>query len=156
MSFDLGLSGRRALVTAGTKGVGASVVEVLRENGVNVVTTARSVPRNSPAGVHYVAANITTAEGCTLVAHSALDHLGGIDIVVNVLGGSEAPAGGFVALDDEAWRKEIDLNLMPAMLREVADLIAFVASPKAGASWRARQPRTRRRTSTTIGSYTSK
>ena len=32
MSFDLGLSGRRALVTAGTKGVGASVVEVLREN----------------------------------------------------------------------------------------------------------------------------
>jgi hypothetical protein len=31
--------------------------------------------------------------------------LGGIDVVVNVLGGSEAPAGGFAALDDEAWRK---------------------------------------------------
>jgi NAD(P)-dependent dehydrogenase (short-subunit alcohol dehydrogenase family) len=114
MSFDLGLSGRRALVTAGTKGVGAAVVEVLRENGATVVTTARSIPRSSLAGVHYVAANITTAEGCTLVAHSALDHMGGIDIV-NVLGGSEAPAGGFAALDDEAWRKEIDLNLMPAV-----------------------------------------
>jgi len=92
MSFDLGLSGRRVLVTAGTKGVGASVIEVLRENGAKVVTTARSIPRSSIAGVHYIAANLTTAEGCTCVAHSALDHLGGIDIVVNVLGGSEAPA----------------------------------------------------------------
>ena len=45
MSFDLGLSGHRALVTAGTKGVGAAVVEVLRENGANVVTTARSIPQ---------------------------------------------------------------------------------------------------------------
>jgi NAD(P)-dependent dehydrogenase (short-subunit alcohol dehydrogenase family) len=115
VSFDLGLSGRRALVTAGTKGVGASVIEVLRENGANVVTAARSIPRNPVVGVHYVAANITTAEGCALVARSALDELGGIDIVVNVLGGSEAPAGGFAALDDEAWRKEIDLNLMPAV-----------------------------------------
>src|SRR5260370_11403892 len=114
MSFDLGLSSRRALVTAGTKGIGAAVVEVLRENGANVVTTARSIPHNSVAGVHYVAANITTAEGCTRVAQSALDQLGGIDIVVNVLGGSEAPAGGFAALDDEAWGEEIDLNLMPA------------------------------------------
>ena len=95
--------------------MGASVIEVLRENGAKVVTTARSIPRNSLAGVHYVAANITMAEGCTLVAQSALDHLGGIDIVVNVLGGSEAPAGGFAALDDEEWRKEIDLNLMPAV-----------------------------------------
>ena len=34
----------------------------------------------------------------TLFAQSALDHLGGIDIVVNMLGGSEAPAGGFAAL----------------------------------------------------------
>ena len=31
---------------------------------------------------------------------------------MNVLGGSNAPAGGFAALDDEAWAKELDLNLM--------------------------------------------
>src|SRR4029453_19681627 len=93
-SLDLELSGRRALVTAGTKGVGASVVEVLRENGANVVTTARSIPRSSLAGVHYVAANITMAEGCRLVAQSALNHLGGIDIVVNLLRGPRGPARG--------------------------------------------------------------
>ena len=127
MSFDLGLSSLRALVTAGTKGVGAAVVEVLRDNGANVVTTARSMPPNSLAGVHYVASNITTAEGCTLVAESALDYLGGIDIVVNVLGGSEAPDGGFAALDDEAWRKEIDLNLMPAVRLDRALLPSMLA-----------------------------
>ena len=41
-----------------------------------------------------------------MVAQRALDHLGGVDIVVNVLGGTEAPAGGFAVLDDEAWRKD--------------------------------------------------
>jgi NAD(P)-dependent dehydrogenase (short-subunit alcohol dehydrogenase family) len=131
VSFDLGLSGRRALVTAGTKGVGAAVIEALRENGANVVTTTRSIPRNPVAGVHYVAANITTAEGCALVARTALDHLGGIDIVVNVLGGSEAPAGGFAALDDEAWRKEIDLNLMPAVRLDRA-LLPFMLAQRSG------------------------
>ena len=77
--------------------------------------------------MHYIASNITTAEGCTLVAQSALDHLGGIDIVVNVLGGSEAPAGGFAALDDEAWRKEIEFNLMPAVRLDRALLPTMLA-----------------------------
>lgn len=40
-----------------------------------------------------------------MVAQRALDHLGGVDIVVNVLGGTEAPAGGFAVLDDEAWEE---------------------------------------------------
>ena len=69
---------------------------------------------------------VMTAE-VTLVAQSAVDHLGGIAIVVNVLGGSEAPAGGFAALDDEAWRKEIDLNLMPAVRLDRALLPTMLA-----------------------------
>ncbi len=48
MNFDLELTGRRALVTGGTKGVGAAVVESLRNAGVIVVTTARSVPELAP------------------------------------------------------------------------------------------------------------
>ena len=110
MSFDLELTGRRALVTAGTKGIGAAVVEVLRNAGATVVATARAIPADAPTGVHYIAADITTAAGCTTVAQGVLDRLGGIDILVNVLGGSNAPAGGFAALDDEAWTKELDLN----------------------------------------------
>ena len=102
MSFDLELTGRRALVTAGTKGIGAAVVEVLHNAGATVVATARAIPADAPTGVHYIAADITTAAGCATVAQGVLDRLGGIDILVNVLGGSNAPAGGFAALDDEA------------------------------------------------------
>jgi NAD(P)-dependent dehydrogenase (short-subunit alcohol dehydrogenase family) len=127
MSFDLGITGRRALVTAGTKGVGAAVVGALRDNGVTVVTTARSVPAEAPDGVHYIAADVTTAEGCTRVATFALDALGGIDIIVNVLGGSQAPAGGFAALDDGTWQKELDLNLMPAVRLDRALLPSMLA-----------------------------
>jgi len=115
VSFDLELTGRRALVTAGTKGVGAAVVEVLHDAGATVVATARAIPAKAPTGVHYIAADMTTAAGCATVAQGLLDRLGGIDILVNVLGGSNAPAGGFAALDDEAWTKELDLNLMPAV-----------------------------------------
>lgn len=63
MSFDLGLTDRRALVTGGTKGVGAAVVEVLRDAGAKVITTACSVPSDAIEGVRYVAADLATAEG---------------------------------------------------------------------------------------------
>ena len=127
MSFDLGLAGRRALVTAGTKGIGAAVVEALRENGVMVVTTARSVPVETPDGVSYIAADVTTAQGCTRVAEFVLETLGGIDIVVHVLGGSHAPAGGFTSLTDGEWQKEIDLNLTPAVRLDRALLPTMLA-----------------------------
>lgn len=115
MSFDLDLKGRRALVTGGTKGIGGAVVEVLREAGASVVTTARRVPPTSPADLHYICADIATAEGCTTVAGGMLDRFGGVDIIVHVVGGSTAPAGGFATLDDDEWLKEMNLNLMPAV-----------------------------------------
>jgi NAD(P)-dependent dehydrogenase (short-subunit alcohol dehydrogenase family) len=126
VSFDLELTGRRALVTAGTKGIGAAVVNVLHNAGATVVATARAIP-DAHTGVHYIAADITTAAGCLTVAQGVLDRLGGIDILVNVLGGSNAPAGGFAALDDEAWRKELDLNLMPAVRLDRALLPSMLA-----------------------------
>jgi NAD(P)-dependent dehydrogenase (short-subunit alcohol dehydrogenase family) len=127
MSFELDLAGRRALVTAGTKGVGAAVVEALRDADAHVVTTARTVPGAASDGVHYIAANLTTAEGCGAVARETLDRLGGIDILVNVLGGSGAPPGGFAALSDEVWMKELNLNLMPAVRLDRALLPAMIA-----------------------------
>ncbi len=93
MSFDLELEGRRALVTGGTKGVGAAVVTALRDAGANVVATTRNVPSESPTGVRFVAADVTTPAGCALVVEQALAYLGGIDVLVNVLGGSGAPPG---------------------------------------------------------------
>ena len=125
MSFDLDLTDRRALVTGGTKGVGAAVVEVLRAAGAKVIATARSTPADAIEGVHYIAADLATAEGCTAAAESVLQ-LGGIDILVDVLGGSSAPGGGFAALDDADWLKELNQNLMPAVRLDRALLPAMI------------------------------
>ncbi|NPC70123.1 SDR family oxidoreductase [Corallococcus exiguus] len=126
MSFDLELKGQRALVTGGTKGVGAAVVAALVEAGVRVIATARTVPSDTK-DVHYVAADVTTAKGCDEVVRQAMAHLGGIDILVNVLGGSTAPGGGFAALTDDEWQKELNLNLMPAVRLDRALLPAMLA-----------------------------
>src|SRR6202795_1528141 len=119
MSFDLELADRRALVTGGTKGVGASVVAVLRDVGVKVITTARSAPKALPEGVHFVAADLSTAA-------AVAEQLGGIDIIVNVVGGSSAPAGGFAVIDDDQWSKELNQNLMAAVRIDRALLPAMI------------------------------
>jgi NAD(P)-dependent dehydrogenase (short-subunit alcohol dehydrogenase family) len=126
VSFDLDLSDRRALVTGGTKGVGAAVVEVLRDAGAKVITTARSVPADVIEGVRYIAADLATAEGCAALAESVLRILSGVDILVDVLGGSSAPGGGFAALGDAEWWKELNQNLMPAVRLDRALLPAMI------------------------------
>lgn len=127
MIFTLDLAGRRALVTGGTKGIGAAVVESLRNAGVTVVATARSVPEVAPEGVIYIAADLATADGCRALADAVLNRLGGIDIVVNVLGGSSAPAGGFVSLTDGEWEAALNQNLMPAVRLDRALLPSMIA-----------------------------
>jgi len=106
------LRGQRALVTAGTRGIGAAVVERLRDEGATVLATARSNPRSDDL---FVAADIATAAGCETVADAVKAKLGGIDIIVHVAGGSSSPAGGFVVLDDELWHHELAINLFPAV-----------------------------------------
>jgi NAD(P)-dependent dehydrogenase (short-subunit alcohol dehydrogenase family) len=128
MSFDLQLAQQRALVTGGTKGIGAAVVEVLVASGVQVVAAARSAPTRPVEGVHYLAADLSTAQGANEVAKSVLERLGGgIDILVNVLGGSQAPGGGFAALNDELWSNELNQNLMPAVRLDRALLPSMLA-----------------------------
>ena len=114
MSHNLELDGRRALVTGGTRGIGEAVAARLREAGATVLTTARTRPGDLADDL-FVAAEITTAEGCATVADAVRRRLGGIDIVVHVVGGSSAPAGGFAVLDDGEWHRALDLNLFPAV-----------------------------------------
>lgn len=126
-SFDLQLHGQRALVSGGTKGVGAAVVRALHAAGVQVMTTARSLPKAPIDGVTYIAADLTTAQGVADVAQSVLSQWGGVDILVNVLGGSSAPGGGFAALDDAHWFNELNQNLMPAVRLDRALLPAMLS-----------------------------
>ena len=127
MSGAVDLRGKKALVTGGTKGIGGAVASRLRDAGAVVLATARTVPREGEGSVVFVAADVTTPEGCETVAAAARDRLGQVDIVVHVVGGSSAPAGGFAALDDEQWRHALDLNLFPAVRLDRALLPAMVA-----------------------------
>ena len=65
MSHYLQLEGKRALVTGGTKGIGEAVVATLRQAGVAVLTTARSRPENAAHADQFVAADVSTTDGCS-------------------------------------------------------------------------------------------
>jgi len=110
----LTLKGQRALITAGTKGTGAATVDLFGELGAQVLTTARSRVETVPEEL-FVAADLTTKEGCETVAQATRQRLGGVDIIVHMLGGSSAPAGGFAALTDVHWHEELYLNLFSAV-----------------------------------------
>ena len=130
--------GQRALVTGGTKGIGQAVTLRLRGAGASVLTTARTPPSDLEDANLFVAADITTAEGCAAVVHAVRERLGSIDIIVHNVGGSSAPAGGFAMLDDREWRRAPDLNpfpavrldraLLPMMLEQGSGVIIHVIS----------------------------
>src|SRR5258706_6756125 len=109
------LDGSRALVTGGSMGIGHAVAARLCEMGAKVLTTARTAPGDLAEIEAFVAADITSAEGCAAVAEAVRARLGGIDIMVHVVGGSSAPAGGFAVLDDREWHRALMLNLFPAV-----------------------------------------
>ncbi len=126
MSGFIDLQGKNALITSGTRGAGATTVALFRDLGARVLTTARRRPADL-AEAMFVPADLTTAAGCENLARIARERLGEIDILVHMLGGSSAPAGGFVALTDEHWRRELDLNLMPAVRLDRALVPSMVA-----------------------------
>jgi NAD(P)-dependent dehydrogenase (short-subunit alcohol dehydrogenase family) len=127
MSDNLELGGYRALVTGGTQGIGEAVVTRLREAGATVLTTARSTPSTLTHPNLFVAADIATPEGCATLAEAVHARLGTADIIVHVVGGSSAPAGGFTVLDDAQWQHALDQNLLPAVRLDRALLPAMLA-----------------------------
>jgi NAD(P)-dependent dehydrogenase (short-subunit alcohol dehydrogenase family) len=132
------LTDKRALVTGGTEGVGAAIVSRLAAAGARVATTARSGRSRNDAADLYVQADVSTAAGVQSVARAVVERYRGVDILVHNVGGSSAPAGGFAALTDDEWRRELDLNLMaavrldrallPAMLEQRSGVIVHVTS----------------------------
>ncbi|MFT5330611.1 MAG: NAD(P)-dependent dehydrogenase (short-subunit alcohol dehydrogenase family) [Parasphingorhabdus sp.] len=114
MTGFLNLEGKRALITSGTRGAGGATVALFEELGARVLTTARTKPAELPEA-QFVAADLTQAEDCATVAAAVRKRLGWVDVIVHMLGGSSAPAGGYAALTDQQWAKELDLNLMPAV-----------------------------------------
>jgi NAD(P)-dependent dehydrogenase (short-subunit alcohol dehydrogenase family) len=126
MTAFLTLEGKRALITSGTRGAGAATVALFRELGAGVLTVARS-RSDTLSGAMFVTADLTTSEGCATLAAAVREGLGGVDVIVHMLGGSSAPAGGFAALNDAEWAKEFNLNLMSAVRLDRELVPAMVA-----------------------------
>jgi NAD(P)-dependent dehydrogenase (short-subunit alcohol dehydrogenase family) len=126
MTEFLTLRGKRALITAGTKGAGKATVDLFRQLGAQVLTAARTKSDDLPEEL-FLAADLTTAEGATALAQAVQQRLGGVDIIVHMLGGSSAPGGGFAALGDDEWSRELHLNLFPAVRLDRALVPSMVA-----------------------------
>lgn len=108
------LSGKRALVTGGTKGIGKAIADQLAAAGAQVIVSARNKPEGNTAH-HFIAADLTKTADVTKLEQEIATKYGGIDILINNVGGLTTPGGGFSTLTDEHWENELQLNLLAAI-----------------------------------------
>ncbi|BDC49402.1 short-chain dehydrogenase [Bryobacterales bacterium F-183] len=106
--------GKRVLVTGGTRGMGLAMARLFAERGARVAVTARSAG-SVEDGFLFLSADLSRAEDSAQVAERLQEEWGGVDVLVNNAGGSEAPNGGFRALSDEDWDRALGVNLMAAV-----------------------------------------
>lgn len=114
--MDLGISGKRALVCASSKGLGLGCAEALADAGVNLVMNARGAEALEASAaqireeygveVTTVPADITTPDGQEQVIHAAQ----GVDILVNNAGGP--PPGVWSDWEREDFIKALDANML--------------------------------------------
>lgn len=129
--------GKRILVTGGTRGIGAAIVDRLSAGGGQVITTGRSM-QSGTSHEGFVQADISTADGIDRIVRGVIEHIGGIDILIHNVGGSAARGGGVLALSDDDWQHAFDANLfaavrldrafLPSMLQQGSGVIIHISS----------------------------
>lgn len=120
--MDLGLAGKVALVTGSSRGIGRGIATRLVEEGADVVFCARGEEEleaavgsaSGPGRVHGVGADVTTPDGAGAVVDAAVEAFGGLDIVVNNVGGSGARTIDGLDVDD--LTDVLGRNVVPALL----------------------------------------
>ena len=120
--MELGLRGKRALVTAASRGLGRAVAESLLAEECRVCVTSSSEPSIAAAAremakaggeVHALAADLGRYHECDRLFAWATSTLGGLDILINNTVGP--PTGGVLELSDDQWRESFDLIFMSAL-----------------------------------------
>jgi NAD(P)-dependent dehydrogenase (short-subunit alcohol dehydrogenase family) len=144
--MDLGLAGKRALVTGSTAGIGLATARMLAAEGAAVVANGRSEARVAAAveqiraavpgaAVQGVAADLGTAEGCATLVEQVPE----VDVLVNNVGIFEPRA--FEEIPDEDWMRFFETNVLsgvrlsraylPGMRKRGWGRIVFVSSESA-------------------------
>ncbi len=115
--MDLGLQGKRALITGSSRGLGYAIALALADEGCEVVVNSRSL-ENARKAAEKISAQ-TTSRAVAIagdvmdpkipsdIVRRSVEALGGLDILVTNSGGP--PAGRFEDFDDEAWTQAVDL-----------------------------------------------
>ena len=117
--MDLGLSGRRAVVTGGSKGLGEAITAELLAEGAAVFICSRSAAeldataerlrKQTGGAIGAMACDVTDPEQVSALVAAAAEEMGGIDILVNNAGG--ARPGQFGTLTDDDWQADIEVKL---------------------------------------------
>jgi 3-oxoacyl-[acyl-carrier protein] reductase len=118
--MELGLNGKRALVTASSRGIGKACALELAREGADVVICARdtdalettrdAITRETGRKVVAVTTDLSFGARIAELMERTRAELGGLDVLVTNAGGP--PSGQFMDFDDEAWMKAVSLNLM--------------------------------------------
>ncbi len=124
--FSGEFKGKRVLVTGGTKGIGEAIARRFALSGASLATTARSEAANGQDYALFIKTDIGTARGVQNVVDCIQREWGGLDILVNNVGGTEAKAGGFEVLSDEDWQRILEVNLLAAVRLDRAFLPGMI------------------------------
>jgi NAD(P)-dependent dehydrogenase (short-subunit alcohol dehydrogenase family) len=117
---DLGLSGKTAVVTGASKGIGLGITRSLAAEGASVAAGARSAgPELSElaarSAVLPVQLDLTTPDGPTHLVEQAVRAFGGVDVLVNNIGAVRPRLSGFLAVTDADWEWAWTINFMAAV-----------------------------------------
>ncbi len=123
---------KKALITGGSKGIGAATAQRLLDGGATVVVSARSRHEQTPAGAIFIQGDVSTLAGATAVAEEALKILGGLDILVNNVGATTPILPGIEAIADQDWIESLIINFMSAV-RVTKPLLAALRQSGSGA-----------------------
>src|SRR5260221_9135713 len=130
-SYNNELAGKIALVTGGTKGTGKAIAGRLKNAGATVIITARNEPEIHDNNFYFIASDLSKSEGTEKVINEIKTKFVGLDILINNLGGSKTPGGGFKVLTDENWEHTIHTNLL-APVRLDRGLLPYMIEKKSG------------------------
>jgi NAD(P)-dependent dehydrogenase (short-subunit alcohol dehydrogenase family) len=117
---DLHLTGKLAVVTGASKGIGLAVTTALAEEGASVVAGARTNSEDlsrlaATRSVYPVAIDLATAGGPAELIQQAVARLGGLDVLINNVGAVRPRTGGFQSITDEDWIATLTLDLLAAV-----------------------------------------